>query len=230
MILLLCACNEKKEKQETEQNSEPIIESKTKIKPNSKLNNDYSKSAELFAKEVLKENIRVHSFDMKNSENPRHLKIFQSNGLEKIVAYSDKNYPKKTNPINYQHFILFVATYSNNQKAETSFNQIKKDALKYEMFDNLKSLDKKDYERVIGLIIGVKPGGLITQNGKQIFSLVETCRNTPIGGTWNDYENKFLNFISKNRNEIEVLNSDCGKMGNYVIENRKKPAGNTVYN
>jgi len=29
-----------------------------------------------------------------------------------------------------------------------------------------------------------KPGGFILQKGNWLFSLVETCRDTPIGGTW----------------------------------------------
>ncbi|WP_405292310.1 hypothetical protein [Algibacter sp. Ld11] len=37
---------------------------------------------------------------------------------------------------------------------------------------------------------------------KQIFSLIKTCRETPIGGNWTDYENKFLEYIvvKKRRN------------------------------
>jgi len=59
----------------------------------------------------------------------------------------------------------------------------------------------------------------LVQRGKQIFSLVETCRETPIEGKWIDYEKVFLEYIANE--EIEVLNSDCGKMSSYIIENRK---------
>lgn len=194
-----------------------------------KLENDYSKSAELFAKDVLKENIRIHNFDLLSSKNPNHLKIFQSEGIESIVAYSNKKYPKNSEPINYQHFTLFVATFNSQDNAEKHFNQIKSDS-KYGMLDNLKDLDEKTLTRVRSLRMGIKPGGLITQNGKQIFSLVETCRKTPTNESWLEYETRFLKFISNNKEEIEVLNSNCGKMTNYIIEKRKKPAGNTVYN
>ena len=95
MILLLCSCNERTEKQKYEQNSEPIIESKTELKTESELDNDYSISAELFVKEVLKENIRTHEFDLTKFEKPNHLRIFKSDGLEKIVAYSNKKLSKK---------------------------------------------------------------------------------------------------------------------------------------
>ncbi len=218
MILLLCSCNGKKENQESEPKSEPIIESKTEIKPKSELNTDYSKSAELFAQEILKENIRVHLFDLTNSKNPKYLRTFQSDGLDKIVAYSNKKYPKKTEPNYYEHFTLFVVTYQNSKSAQKSFDQLKLDS-KYG-FTDLKDLSGDIAERVRVLTIGAKPGGLITQNGKQVFSLVETCRETPIGGNWIDYENKFIGFITESGEEIEALNANCG-MDRYKIEKRK---------
>lgn len=106
--LIIYSCSEKKGNQETEPKSEPTIESKTEINPESKLENDYSKSAEIFAKDVLKENIRIHKFDLTNSENPQHLGIFQSDGIESIIAYSNKNYPKKNLSridMNISHFL-----------------------------------------------------------------------------------------------------------------------------
>ena len=215
MILLLCSCNVKQEKQKIDQKSESIIEFKPEI--NSELDNDYSQSAELFAKEVLNENIRIHEFDLTNLENPNHLRIFQSDGLEKIVAYSNKNYPKKTEPNYYEHFILFVANFKNQESAENIYDRIRSDS-KYGLSE-WRELESELSERVRSLNIGAKPGGIITQKGKQIFSLVETFRETPIGGTWKDYENKFIGFIAKNVEAIEVLNSDCG-MDRYRIEKR----------
>ncbi len=218
MILLLCSCNGKKEKQESEQNSEPIIESKAELKTELELDNDYSISAELFAKEVLEENIRTHTFELTKLEKPKHLRIFQSNGLQKIVAYSNKSYPKKSEPNYYEHFILFVATYDSQKNAIKTFDRIKSDS-KYGLSE-WRKLESDQSERVRALNIGAKPGGMITQIGKQIFSLVETCRESPIGGTWKDYENKFIGFIVKNKEEIEVLNSHCG-MDRYKIEKIK---------
>ena len=220
IILLFYTCSGKKVKQEVESKSESIIESKTEIKLQLELVNDYSESVELFVKEVLSENMRTHFFDLTISENPKHLRIFRFDGLEKIEAYSNKNDTEGIRSSWYEHFILFVATYKTTQKAINAFDQIKADAKKYSMLDNLESLDDETRKRVIGLMVGVKPGGLITQNGKQIFSLVETCRETPMGENWVEYEKKFLSYISGNKSEIEVLNSDCGKMESYIIEIR----------
>ncbi|MEP1490372.1 MAG: hypothetical protein ABJK28_18275 [Algibacter sp.] len=194
------------------------LESITKIKLESELDNDYSKSAELFAKEVLSDNIRTHTFDLDNSENPKHLRIFQSDGIEKVIAYSNKNYPKNSEPNYYEHFILFVATFNNKENAKKTFKRIKSDS-KYGLSEWNK-LEKGLSERVRSLNIGAKPGGMITQRGKQILSLVKTCRETPISGNWKDYENKYIGFITKNGEEIEVLNSDCG-MDRYKIKKRK---------
>ncbi len=215
--LIICSCSGKKEKQESETKSEPTIESKTEIKLESKLENDYSKSAELFAKDVLKENIRIHKFDLSNSKNPNHLGIFQSDGLQKIVAYSNKNYPKNSEPNYYEHFMLFVASYKDQSYSQNTYNRIRKESA-YRFSDLQNSGDLAD--RVKALTIGAKPGGMIVKKGKWIFSLVETCRETPIGGNWVDYESKFLEYIIENGEGIQVLNANCG-MDKYMIENRK---------
>ncbi|TBN04018.1 hypothetical protein EYD45_08370 [Hyunsoonleella flava] len=221
MVLLLCSCSEKKKKQETELKLK--IESITEIKPESELDNDYSKSAELFAKEILRENLRFHSFNMTDSENPKHLDIFQYDGLNKIEGYSNKNYPKNSKPKYYEHFTLFVATYKNTEIAKNAFDQIKADSKNFGLLSDFKSLNIVSYNRATALITGIKPGGMITHKGKQVFSLVETCREIPIGGNWLDYEQKLLSYIlnTENEIEIEVLNSDCGKMTNYIVEKRK---------
>lgn len=218
LILLLLSCSGKKEKPKTELQSEPIIESKSEIKTELELGKNYSKSAKLFAQEILKENIRVHSFDLANSENPKHLKIFENYGLDKIEAYSNKNYPKNSNPNYYEHFTLIIASYNGQENAEKTFARIKSDS-KYGLSE-WNELEKELSERVRSLNIGAKPGGMITQKGKQIFSLVETCGEIPIGGKWIDYENKFIGFLTKIGEEIEVLNANCG-MDRYIIEKRK---------
>ncbi len=216
MILFLYSCNGKKEKQESEQNSEPIIESKAELKTESELDNDYSISAELFTKEVLKENIRTHTFELSNLDKPKHLRIFQSNGLQNIVAYSNKSYPKKSKPNYYEHFILFVANYDSQQNAKKTFDRIKSDS-KYGLSE-WRNLESDQSERVRALNIGAKPGGMITQYGKQVFSLVETCREVPFGENWNEYETKFIKYLTRTGNEeFEVLNSNCG-MDKYKFE------------
>ena len=218
MILLFCSCKEKLENQKTEHKSESNTESKAELKTKSELDTDYSISAELFAKDVLKENLRKHTFDATDLNKPKHIEIFDNVGLKNIIAYSNKNYPKNSEPNYYEHFTLFVANYQSELNALKTFALIemtsKENPAEYQL------AQKKFAERIKALNIGAKPGGMIVQSGKQIFSLVETCRETPIGGTWKDYEDKFIGFIIKNGEEIEILNSDCG-MDRYRIEKRK---------
>ncbi|WP_299557191.1 hypothetical protein [Seonamhaeicola sp.] len=218
MVLLLCSCNEKAKKQKTEHYSEPIKESKTELKTESELDTDYFISAELFVKEVLKDHLRMHSFDASDLNKPKHTEIFDNVGLKNIVAYSNKNYPKNSEPNSYEHFILFVANYHSELNAFKTFASIKMTSK--EKPAEYQLAQKKFVERIKALNIGTKPGGMIMQRGKQIFSLVETCRETPIGGTWQDYEDKFIGFIVENGEEVEILNSDCG-MDKYRIEKRK---------
>ena len=219
MTLLICSCNEKVEKQKTEQISEPIIESKTELNTKSELDTDYSISAELFAKDVLKENLRKHTFDIADLEKPVHTQIFHNVGLQKIEAYSNKNYPKNSEPNYYEHFTLFIATYHSELNALKTFELIKMTSK--ENLAEYQLAQKEFVNRVKALNIGAKPGGMIVQSGKQIFSLVKTCRETPIGGTWNDYEKKFIKYLTKRGDEeFKVLNSHCG-MNKYELKTIK---------
>jgi len=219
MTFLICSCNEKVEKQKTEQISEPIIESKTELTTESELNTDYSISAELFAKDVLKENLRKHTFDIADLEKPVHTQIFHNVGLQKIEAYSNKNYPKNSEPNYYEHFNLFIATYHSELNALKTFELIKMTS--EENLAEYQLAQKEFVNRVKALNIGAKPGGMIVQSGKQIFSLVKTCRETPIGGTWNGYEKKFIKYLTKRGDEeFKVLNSHCG-MNKYELKTIK---------
>ncbi|WP_431471595.1 hypothetical protein I5168_09430 [Nonlabens sp. SCSIO 43208] len=229
-ILLLVSCNGKQEKDKLNDQSkttvvsEQITEQKTEsseddIKSQSKSNADYSLQAELFASSVLKENLRTHKIDITNPNSPTHTDIFENTGLIKIDAYSNKNYPQKTEPYRYEHFTLFVATYGHEINALKSFALIKM-ASEREPAEYLLS-NKKFAKKVEAVKVGTKPGGMIIQKGKQIFSLVETCRSTPINGTWVDYENKLINYLADEENEeFQILNSDCGDSF-YKIETRK---------
>ncbi|MET2985643.1 hypothetical protein [Aureibaculum conchae] len=219
MILLICSCNEKAEKQKPELNSEPNIESKAELKTESELDTDYSISAELFAKDVLKENLRKHTFDIADLKKPVHAQIFYNVGLQKIEAYSNKNYPKNSEPNYYEHFTLFVATYHSEINALKTFELLKQVSKK--SFSEWQQIDKEVSLRAIALNVGTKPGGMIIQSGRQIFSLVKTCRETPIGGTWSDYEKKFIKYLTKRGDEeFKVLNSHCG-MNKYELKTIK---------
>ena len=92
--------------------SEPIIESKAELNTESELDTDYSITAELFAKNVLKDNLRKHTFDIADLEKPVHTQIFHNVGLQKIEAYSNKNYPKNSEPNYYEHFYSFCCYLS----------------------------------------------------------------------------------------------------------------------
>lgn len=177
---------------------------------------DFSGSARLFAQEVLEENFREHSFDLSTGTDPMFLKVFCPDGLKSVRAYSNKTYPKRGEPNYYEHFTVFVATYTTQQDAKACFELLKSESLQE---PPVAGGSQELSERVKLLTVGAKPGGMLVQNGLQVFSLVETCRGTPIGGSWLDYENKFLGYITEAGQQIEVLNSDCGK-DRYQVEQR----------
>jgi hypothetical protein len=207
--LLLCSCIEEHKNEFKEQKADKTLTTKSDYQTELELNVDHSVGVGLFAKEVLRENLRTHEFDLNGQTNPKHLRIFQSNELEKIIGYSNKKYPKNSEPNYYEHFTLFVATYDNYKSAKSTFERIKADS-KYGFLD-WKELEKKQSERVKALNIGAKPGGFITQSGKQILSLVETCREVPFGANWIEYETRLIKYLTRTGNEeFQVLNSDCG--------------------
>ncbi len=214
IILLLLSCKGKKEKEiESKTKTESVVKTTT----TSELIIDYSKSAKLFAVEVLKENLRVHKF-LPSTKRPYHLEILQMKGLQNITAYSNKKYPENRDPSHYEHFVLFTATYDNSETAKSKFDQIKSDS-NYGWTD-LENLTGGIKDRVRTLATYAKYGGMIIQKENYIFSLVETCGETPIGGKWTEYENDLIGYLTQNGDEIEVLNANCGQ-DRYQLERRK---------
>jgi len=216
ILVLLCSCNGENSTRKTQ--SELKIESTSVTEKDVEIEIDYSQSAEIFAKQVLKDKFRSYQLNLSKSDFNGHWAIFKSDGLEKLIGYSNRNYPKGLHPKYYEHFILFVATYHSKVIAESIFERIKSDS-KYGLREQ-NGLENQLSERVKSLNIGAKPGGMIMQAGRQIFSLVETCRDTPTGENWMEYENKFVGFITEDGEEIEVLNSDCG-MDKYMLRKIK---------
>ncbi|WP_299685563.1 hypothetical protein [uncultured Dokdonia sp.] len=212
IVVLFISCTEKIVKKEVEETTPPssILNSESK----ESIDTDYIASANAFAMEVLGGLIRTDTFTTFPIEKPNHLNIFQTEGLEKIVGYSKVGYPQKTTPNQYQHFILFVATYKNQEAAQNNFNQLKTDS-KYG-FTDLKHLDKAIAERVKKITFEAKYGGMIVHKGKYIFSLVETCREAPMTANWEEYEAMFIQYITAQNEEIEVLNANCGNDRYYL--------------
>ena len=76
---------------------------------------------------------------------------------------------------------------SNSDISQKELRKISQ--LEKEEFEGLSDEEKKRIRRIEG---ATKPGGMICQKGRYVFSLVETCRKTPTGGKWEEYENLFL--------------------------------------
>ena len=219
IAIVITSCDSKSGKKEieSEQTDTVQVDNKTLKNLNTENTVDYLLKANEFSKHVLSDKIRKHDFQDIH-EAPRHIEIFPTNGLERIVAFSNKDYPKSIEPNYYEHFTLFCLEYSNPNEAVTAFQSLRK--LTETNFSEIDSLDQLTRKKVRFLHGQSKPGGLIVQKGKWIFSLVETCRNTPLGGSWTEYEDLFISFLKNDSNErIKVLNAHCGKM-KYKLEER----------
>ncbi len=219
-LLLTISCNREVNKKESDY-SNKTEETAKEIRNDSSY---YSSKHEDFVRYVLKDRVREHGFEYV-VENIRYVGLFPVDGLQEIVAFSDKNYPKKVKPTDYEHFILFCFRYSSVTQAKLNFDNFylhtQLDTTKY---DAVEQSYIEMHEKIKG---ASKPGGLIVQENEWIFSLVETCRETPTGGNWDDYEDLFLSYIGQDKDSITVLNADCGKM---TFKKEKRTTHNNGYN
>ncbi|MDC8003881.1 hypothetical protein POV27_07445 [Aureisphaera galaxeae] len=220
-VVILISCNGNRENRKAESPTE--TESKVQ-KVEIVSSKDYSENADKFVRTVLRENLRKHLFDLSQSGNPKHIDIFQSEGLERVHAYSNKNYPKSIEPDYYEHFTLFMATYRDSQSAREIFRRIASDS-KFGLGEH-RNLEEEQANRILSLNIGAKPGGMIIQRGVQVFSLVETCRDAPLNWTWEKYEDTFLEFLEIRNEEVDILNSYCGS--DRYREEKRKPSQNSL--
>lgn len=173
---------------------------------------DYFKRAIDFVSRILNDEIRIHEF-IKTQEAPNHLEIFSKEGLIKVTAFSNRNFPEKAEPKDYEHFTLFCLEYESAKYAEGAFQELCRLSELDLNLNRSNTIDSSTIQKVRFLNGQSKPGGFILQKSKWIFSLVETCRDTPIGGTWLGYEDLFIRYIFKDSSDsISVLNADCGKM------------------
>lgn len=220
LLLLAISCNQKVDGTEND-SSNAVKETTEEIKSDINL---YFPKHEAFVQHILDNRLRKHDFDYV-LENCRHHEIFPFDGLQEIVAYSDRNYPKSVSPTYYEHFVLFCLKYSTADQAKRNFDNFYLTAqIDTSKFD---AMEQSLIERHRLIIASLKPGGLIVQENEWIYSLVETCRETPIGGNWVDYENLFLSYIGHEKDSITVLNADCGKM---TYKKEKRTTHNNDYN
>lgn len=181
-------------------------------------NSDIADSALIFAKKVLKENLRIryHERAIKNYFDVQM--IFETDDLISYTSYFDKRYQDKLEEGNYNGFILFVANYKNTKSAKYAFQELK----------NNTPIRLSELEGMAGLLVEQvqiferirKSGGIFTQKDKYVFYLVETCEKPPVGTNWREYENLFLDYITEKNERIEVINADCGK-DEFTIQNLK---------
>lgn len=150
---------------------------------------------------ILGDKMRKHRFEIWQ-DYPDHINIFSNKDLQNIHAYSNKEYPRSILPNSYEHFTLFVLEYKSKDSAVHTYDKLKRDC----------GLNKEENKFKHFPHGHIKSGGMVFQIENLIFSLVETCRNTPNGGSWLEYENNFLKSLIENRQALIVLNADCGDM------------------
>ncbi len=126
-------------------------------------------------------------------------------GFEVLHAFSDNRYRKKSKPIKYNHFRLYVYEYSDSLKAKGVFREL-------QYIVNTGHLNGIRYEKKTEILSAAAYfGGFICLKNNFIIWAVETCTN--------DYKTadpiNELRLLKYLYNDIELkttifFNSDCG--------------------
>ena len=194
---------------------ERIEEEVNKLEYNKELLNP----GEYFATSILGNNLGEIAINSSKNKHLNYKQIFCKEGLSDIVAYYDKRINPSSTPTEFEDFLLFVASYDNVSNAKSSFERIKSDAEICNSTENQK-LDQILAKRIGLLRLGNDFGGLITNNEKQVFSLIEKCNYLPIGQSWLELEYRFTDLLKNENGFVDVLKSGCEE-GRYYGGRRK---------
>ena len=223
MLVLLSCVEVKKIEKGTDEGNQVELEGVEEISKVGAPKNEerptlvFSETVSLFIEKVLGENQRKYRIDTASTEI-RHIGFFSRDELVEVIAFFDKRNPQEAEPTYYENFLLFSLRYTRAESAKNAYESIKKTfELSREEIEKLSEEERKEVRRIQS---SAKYGGMIVQQGEYVFSLVETCRNTPVGGKWEEYEDLFLSFITEKGEEIGVLNANCGDM-KYREEKRR---------
>jgi len=203
-------------KRESLASQKPIVNLKLKQNKNIKVN--LESQIDSFASSILKENKRILLKDDLKESGVGHLSIFSKMGLKNHYAYSDKRYPKNSQPTYYENFTLFVLEYDSEKSASNSFSKVYVNSKLNN--DQMDSLRNSNPNLLRSINTSLKPGGLICQRNNYVLSLIKTCSRPPIKNNWREYEDVFIRSISTDGKTINTLNAKCGMM-KYNFEKRK---------
>jgi hypothetical protein len=212
IIILIISCSQKHGRDNHNQNDSLVTSINTPIDNTYKLSPGIIESrVDSFVRSLIGTNAILWTFKSGDKNLPKYLHSFKQEGIKQIQAYSNKNYPKKVSPTDYEHFILFMVEYQNKKMAQEAFERFNSDIDSFEIV-NEKNVDS-DYDRKMYIYGNSKSGGLIAKKDNFLFSLVETCRDPYKFGTWPEYEKYFIECIfDKTDNGQTYFNADCGKM------------------
>lgn len=213
LLLIFSSCGNNKNQ------TDPSLGQKKALVNNLANTKDSLKVGYYVSQKLLRNNLAMKSTYSSELNNIGYNKIFNSEGLRNIVVYYDKTTEVLHQLSNFEDFLLFEANYVNADSAKKAFEQVKSYAkLTYSNEQN--ALDGKLSDRLKLLKLGSSFGGLITYNGKQVFSLIENCEKLPFNKSWLEFEYMFTDLLKNKRGSVEVLKAGCNE-GIYYSGRRK---------
>ena len=219
LFIVLNSCTENQVTVNSQDNSTPatITFDTVIMTDNSEVQNIIKLRADSFIRSILDTNALHWTFEPQDEDMPRYLEFFKQDGIKRIYAYSNKNYPRKSKASQYKHFLLFLIEYQNKDFAKASFNRFLSDTETYNSdtetynFDKDQT-DKQEYDRIMLILGYAKSGGLVGQKDNYLLSLVENCGFPFKFRTWPEYEKNFIETIfDKSDSGSTILNANCGK-------------------
>jgi hypothetical protein len=212
ILILIISCSQKNGRDNHNRNDSLATPINTSINNADKLLPDLIESrVDSFIRSLIGTNAQQLTFKSGDKNLPKYLLSFKQEGIKQIHAYTNKNYPEKVSPTEYEHFIVFMLEYQNKERAQEAFEKFISDIDGFEIVNE--KIGDLDYDRKMYIHGISKSGGLIAIKDKFFFSLVETCRDPYKFGTWAQYEKYFIECIfDKTDNGQTYLHADCGNM------------------
>ncbi len=174
---------------------------------NEKQNTKEKTETQNFQNDTLSEQIVSQDSVFEEIEIIDSSKIDKRTFDEKLLAFSDSMLRKPTN--------IWTDTY----RKENEFG--KDTASSYQVYGGVLSkhiyIDEESANKAFQLLKNPnvwadKSGEMVLQKENLIVALHKSCQNPPVPLKWKQYEQLFLKFVLEKNEEIEVLNTSCGKM------------------
>jgi hypothetical protein len=147
-------------------------------------------------------------FPLDHSKKPREIDWFKKNGLIDFSILNDDSVLIEPNRVSAHNYHLISWNYKNSKFAQEAMqdflDSVVNPSLNVDHYDLPNDLRNKSVQ------YGVKAGGLVIRYQNRILYLLKSCSFVPVGETWEEFENGFLQHFKVGNDSLLYLNAYCG--------------------